>query len=308
MSNHLGNVLATVSDRKLGRDKYEDLDQDGEDDELSVGHYEALVSSAQAYYPFGMLMPDRSYSGRAGAIVMESDFEDLPISSSLANELTSGDFRWRSTQSSNPNLSIEDDFLEGDHYLRVNTDNSNSLKVFKQHLEAGKQYVMRFYFYAGPGLEVDLRLFRKVGGYVEFQKEENLVNGYNEISFTIPEDMDRYIRLNFSLSGTVANNAFLINDFTIREQCGYLFAFNGKPGDDEVNGKGNQYDYGFRIYNPRIAKFLSTDPLSREYPWYTPYQFAGNMPIQYIDRDGLEPSKAQLYWKKEPELKQDMVG
>jgi hypothetical protein len=49
------------------------------------------------------------------------------------------------------------------------------------------------------------------------------------------------------------------------------------------------YDYGFRIYNPAIAKFLSVDPLSPEYPWYTPYQFAGNMPISASDLDGREP-------------------
>ena len=28
-----------------------------------------------------------------------------------------------------------------------------------------------------------------------------------------------------------------------------------------ISGDGNQYDYGFRIYNPRIGRFLSTDPL-----------------------------------------------
>jgi hypothetical protein len=48
------------------------------------------------------------------------------------------------------------------------------------------------------------------------------------------------------------------------------------------------YDYGFRIYNPEIAKFLSVDPLTKSYPWYTPYQFAGNKPIWAIDLDGLE--------------------
>ncbi|MEM9837004.1 MAG: hypothetical protein AAF828_10905, partial [Bacteroidota bacterium] len=31
------------------------------------------------------------------------------------------------------------------------------------------------------------------------------------------------------------------------------------------------------------------DPLAPDYPWYTPYQFAGNSPILNIDRDGLEP-------------------
>ena len=51
---------------------------------------------------------------------------------------------------------------------------------------------------------------------------------------------------------------------------------------------GVPYDYGFRIYNPGIAKFLSVDPLTKSYPWYTPYQFAGNKPINSIDIDGLE--------------------
>jgi hypothetical protein len=30
------------------------------------------------------------------------------------------------------------------------------------------------------------------------------------------------------------------------------------------------------------------DPLTKNYPWYTPYQFAGNKPINSIDLDGLE--------------------
>jgi len=31
------------------------------------------------------------------------------------------------------------------------------------------------------------------------------------------------------------------------------------------------------------------DPLAQQYAYYTPYQFAGNMPIQATDLDGLEP-------------------
>ncbi len=68
----------------------------------------------------------------------------------------------------------------------------------------------------------------------------------------------------------------------------YRFGFNGKENDNEVKGVGNQLDYGFRIYDPRIARFLSVDPLFTSYPWFTPYQFAGNGPIWAIDLDGLE--------------------
>jgi hypothetical protein len=55
-----------------------------------------------------------------------------------------------------------------------------------------------------------------------------------------------------------------------------------------MGGGASTYDYGFRIYNSALAKFLSVDPLSASYPWYTPYQFAGNKPIIAIDLDGLE--------------------
>lgn len=61
-----------------------------------------------------------------------------------------------------------------------------------------------------------------------------------------------------------------------------------------MGGGGNTYDYGFRIYNPQIAKFLSVDPLTSTYPMLTPYQFASNTPIQAIDLDGLE-AKIVIY-------------
>ena len=61
----------------------------------------------------------------------------------------------------------------------------------------------------------------------------------------------------------------------------------GKEEDSEWGSQMIQ-DYGFRIYNPTIGKFLSVDPLGPEYPWYTPYQFAGNKVIWAIDIDGLE--------------------
>jgi len=37
-----------------------------------------------------------------------------------------------------------------------------------------------------------------------------------------------------------------------------------------------------------VQWFLSVDPLTKSYPYYSPYQFAGNKPIQFIDLDGLE--------------------
>jgi len=53
-----------------------------------------------------------------------------------------------------------------------------------------------------------------------------------------------------------------------------------------VKGSGNQQDYGMRIYDPRLGRFLSVDPLTKSYPELTPYQFASNKPINSIDLDG----------------------
>jgi RHS repeat-associated protein len=69
---------------------------------------------------------------------------------------------------------------------------------------------------------------------------------------------------------------------------GYRFGFNGKENDNEIKGTGNQQDYGMRIYDPRLGRFLSVDPITSEYPELTPYQFASNSPINSIDLDGLE--------------------
>jgi RHS repeat-associated protein len=66
----------------------------------------------------------------------------------------------------------------------------------------------------------------------------------------------------------------------------YRYGFNGKEHEDETVG--GDYDYGMRIYDSRIAKFLSVDPVGKKYPSLSPFQFANNCPIAGIDLDGLE--------------------
>ena len=71
--------------------------------------------------------------------------------------------------------------------------------------------------------------------------------------------------------------------------AGYRYGFNGKELDKNGEFGGlNHYDYGFRIYNPGIGRFLSVDPLTKDYPSWTPYAFAMNRPIDGVDLDGLE--------------------
>lgn len=66
----------------------------------------------------------------------------------------------------------------------------------------------------------------------------------------------------------------------------YRFGFNGKENDNEIEGKGSWQDYGMRIYDPRVGRFASVDPLTWKYPIFSPYVYVANNPINAIDPDG----------------------
>jgi len=69
---------------------------------------------------------------------------------------------------------------------------------------------------------------------------------------------------------------------------GYRFGFNDQEKDDEFKGSGNSYDFGARIYDPRIGRWAAIDPKSYKYIGYSPYHFGYCNPIIVIDPDGEE--------------------
>ncbi len=66
----------------------------------------------------------------------------------------------------------------------------------------------------------------------------------------------------------------------------YRWGFNGKETDNEVKGAGNSLDFGARIYDSRLGRWLSLDPLMKKYPSYSPYIYCSNNPIFFVDPDG----------------------
>ena len=70
----------------------------------------------------------------------------------------------------------------------------------------------------------------------------------------------------------------------------YRFGFQGQEHDDEINGgTGTSYSYEYRMHDPRVGRFLSIDPLTAKYPFYSPYSFSGNRVIDAVELEGLEP-------------------
>jgi hypothetical protein len=49
-----------------------------------------------------------------------------------------------------------------------------------------------------------------------------------------------------------------------------------------------------------VGRFFSVDPNANQYPWYSSYQYAGNMPIRFIDADGMEQEQPRFYFQPMP--------
>jgi len=83
----------------------------------------------------------------------------------------------------------------------------------------------------------------------------------------------------------------------------YRFGFNSMEKDDELKGSGNSYDFGARIYDPRLGRWLSLDPAFQEYPGYSDYNFTLNNPILYVDPTGEWVEKNVTRYDKKGKIK-----
>jgi len=68
----------------------------------------------------------------------------------------------------------------------------------------------------------------------------------------------------------------------------YNFGFNGQEKDDEIQGDGNSLDFGARIYDPRLGRWLSVDPEAAKFTNQSPFSFAANCPLSFTDKNGEE--------------------
>jgi RHS repeat-associated protein len=74
------------------------------------------------------------------------------------------------------------------------------------------------------------------------------------------------------------------NSYSRENSTPNLYQYNGKEKQDELGL--DWFDYGKRMYMPEIGRWYVIDALSESLPSYTPYRYALNNPISYIDVGG----------------------
>lgn len=74
----------------------------------------------------------------------------------------------------------------------------------------------------------------------------------------------------------------------------YRYGFNGMEKDDEIKGKENFYNFGARMHDPRLGRWLSLDPKAFKYTGWSPYNFTLNNPLIYKDPNGKDVNISYL--------------
>ncbi len=291
-TDHLGNVLATVSDARQG------IGRGIPTDSFTIVDYRPVLQSESDYYPFGMLMPNRYIN------------DVVPHSTSITATVLSPAVA-PGTYYSYPGLSPSGfvgsaSASSGGTYMILHTSTTGGGAVF--HVGP-----------LTPGVAQDVYITAS-GGTDVYKAWVNAPDAVAYAQVLIPTSAT-VTALHFTPTGsyidiTIDNhpgppfpsNHINIYGFTtsavtmvpqnvvttIANDDQYQYGFNGQMKDNEWAGVGNYLDYGARGYDTRIARWLSKDPLFLKYHSFSPYNYAINSPILFSDKQGKEIYIADL--------------
>ncbi|WP_314244739.1 DUF6443 domain-containing protein [Empedobacter tilapiae] len=169
-------------------------------------------------------------------------------------------------------------------------------KYVQNHLLSnaeGTYYVNGFQYTqeAGKGNQLILQFFSTAEGYVNvtngtaFSYVYNYTDHLGNVRLSYQKEANGTLKVleennyyPFGLKHSAYNNTNLAN-------ANYKYKYNGKELQTDLDI--NLYDYGARNYDPAIGRWFNIDPLAEKYRRWSPYTYAVNNPIRFIDPDGM---------------------
>ncbi len=128
---------------------------------------------------------------------------------------------------------------------------------------------------------------------ISFSYEYNIKDHLGNIRVTVQDSAgnavvqqeNHYDPFGYTLTGQAYNNPLQL---TVNK-----YQYNGKELQDDLGL--DWYDYGARFYDAQIGRFHTQDAYAEKYISLSPYQYATNNPILYIDVNGDSISVADKY-------------
>jgi len=141
------------------------------------------------------------------------------------------------------------------------------------------------------------------GSSIDFIQTEEGLARRNGSSYSYEYNLTNHlgnVRLTFNENPTTHALAVLQKDdyFAFGKRSAVLagpnkYLYNGKEVQEELE----TYDYGARFYDPVVARWNVIDPLAEKMRRWSPYSYAFDNPIRYIDKDGMVPLPVEKFFK-----------
>ncbi len=277
LSNHLGNVLATVSDKKLAvtgslpTTNIASGFEGGDYPLFETGDYSSLqVTNVVNTGTYALSTTPTIGVNEPQVILRNIKDGDVIVASIWANilaETTGGSFI----------LELKD----GCTMQNIASFTQTAVSTNPINL-AGFQELSFNYTVPTTGADkliAVLRIFTPAGVADTYWDDLTAAVTHNTtqvISYTA----DIQSRQMYYAFGMVMPNG---NNLNIGD---HTYGFNGMEKDDEVSGVGNSLDFGARMYNSRLGRWFATDDYEAYYSSESPYEAMANNPIAFADYDG----------------------
>jgi len=278
LTNHLGNVMAVVSDKRTN------LDDNGD---TLIDRYSPSLAAVYDYYPFGMLMPGRFKQDSASHCMVSTQTMLVPVTIKVAGPV-SGPLV--------PVLGGTGTVITGG--VLVSSHSPGDGVSVSTPVTAGLTITLELEVSQLSGAPFAVLVKEPVGAQDLVLGGATLsASGMYKVTVTPGGSTLKLVYVGSGVGSVLAKpwtwTKSLLTPKNVpvlvcNETEDYRFGFNGQEKVNEIAGIGNHIDFGARGLDTRIGRWWSIDPLYQKFPSESPYNFGGNNPIYHIDKLGEE--------------------